>query len=160
MLANSVDESQPALAAIAYGLATLGPDLAPARPAVTTGPSGPVAAGHTLADRGWIGLTCPSSVDTGQVRIHAALSPGYPDTRVQDAWSGKESVRAMVAFLTNDVAAVRARGRLVIIGADVRYRPDTQDGSGPRSTDDGLPARSVAQLPPRLGTQRSARCRR
>ena len=50
----------------------------------------------------------------------------------------------MVAFLTNDFAAVRARGRLVIIGADVQYRPDTQDGSGPRLSDDGLPARSVA----------------
>jgi hypothetical protein len=40
---------------------------------------------------------------------------------------GKEYVRAMVAFLTNDFAVVRARGRLFIIGADVQYRPDTQD---------------------------------
>ena len=39
---------------------------------------------------------------------------------------GEEYVRAMVAFLTNDVAAVRARGRLAIIGADVQYRPDSQ----------------------------------
>ena len=65
---------------------------------------------------------------------------GFPAGRVV----GKEYVRAMVAFLTNDFAAVRARGRLVIIGADVQYRPDTQDGSGPRLSDDGLPARSVA----------------
>jgi hypothetical protein len=57
---------------------------------------------------------------------------------------GKEYVGAMVAFLTNDVAAIRARGRPVIIGADVHSRPDTHDGSGPRISNDGLPARSVA----------------
>jgi hypothetical protein len=57
---------------------------------------------------------------------------------------GKEYVGAVVAFLTNDFAVVRARGRLVIIAADVYYGPDTQDGSGPRSFDDGLAARSVA----------------
>ena len=45
---------------------------------------------------------------------------------------GKEYVGAVGAFLTNDFAAVRARGRLVIIGADVQYRPDAQVGSGPR----------------------------
>lgn len=59
---------------------------------------------------------------------------------------GEEFIGAMVAFLTIDVAAVRARGRLFIIGADVRYRPDTEDGSGPRRCDDGLPASSAALI--------------
>ena len=35
---------------------------------------------------------------------------------------GEEYVGAMVAFLTNDLAAFRARHRLVIIGADVQLQ--------------------------------------
>ena len=54
----------------------------------------------------------------------------------------------MVAFLTSDVAAVRARGRLVMIGADVQYRPGSQDGTGPRLSDDGLPAQIVIAAAP------------
>jgi hypothetical protein len=38
---------------------------------------------------------------------------------------GKEYFRTVGAFLTNDFAAVRARGRLIIIGANVQCRPDT-----------------------------------
>jgi hypothetical protein len=45
---------------------------------------------------------------------------------------GKEFVRAMVAFLTNDFAAVRARGRLVIIGAHVHYTRTHGTGEGTR----------------------------
>ena len=37
---------------------------------------------------------------------------------------GKEYVRTVGAFLTNDVAAVRARGRLISIAVGVQYRPD------------------------------------
>ena len=64
----------------------------------------------------------------GDPGAHVAASlpgrrAGFPAGRVV----GKEYVGAMVAFLTNDLAEVRARGRLVIIRADVQYRPDTRD---------------------------------
>ena len=45
---------------------------------------------------------------------HAGASVGQITTKLV---VGKEFVRTVVAFLTNDVAAVRARGRLVILGA-------------------------------------------
>ena len=73
---------------------------------------------------------------------------------------GKEFVRSVGAFLTNDVAAVRARGRLVIIRSHVQYRPETRDGSGPRLPDDGLLRVLSRNRPSRAGTQRSDRCRR
>ena len=73
-------------------------------------------------------------------------APGGPGLTRVGRMVGEEFIGAMVAFLTIDVAAVRARGRLFIIGADVRYRPDTEDGSGPRRCDDGLPASSAALI--------------
>jgi hypothetical protein len=66
---------------------------------------------HAHADRGWIGLTCPSIVDTGQVRIHAALLAAYPDPRSQDAWR-VTNVGTEVAFATNDFAAGSSSSRL------------------------------------------------
>ena len=52
------------------------------------------------------------------------------------AW--QEFVGAVVALLTNDLAAVRAHCRPVISGTDVQCRPETKDGSGPRRYD-GFP---------------------
>ena len=49
--------------------------------------------------------------------------------------AGNEVVRTVVAFLTIDLAVPRAGGRLVSIGADVQYGPDTEDGSGPPRAD-------------------------
>ena len=80
MLATSVDENHPALTAIRTGLATLSRTSRPHRSAVIYWPVRFVAAGHTLADHGTIGLTCPSIFDTGQVRIHAALLAEFTPT--------------------------------------------------------------------------------
>ena len=86
-----------------------------------------------------------AAADTLARRSWAAFQP-VPCERAGTAGRvvGEGFVRTVVAFLTNDFAAVRARGRLVIIGANVQYRPDIEDGSGPRLSDDGLPPRSVA----------------
>jgi hypothetical protein len=65
----------------------------------------------------------------------AALSgvvAGHPtcaDWEVVQHEVGKEYVRPMVPFLTNDLAAVRTPGWLVMIGADVH--------SGSRALDNG-----------------------
>ena len=48
-------------------------------------------------------------------------APKNLDQHVQDARWGKEYVRTMGVFLTNDAAAIRARGRLLIIAAGVQY---------------------------------------
>ena len=102
---------------------------------------------------------------SGKPSLRAARTDGPPSRRfrasarlLQDAVVGKEYVRTVGAFLTND-SAVFEPVPAGIIGADVQYRPDAEDGSGPRGYDDGLLARSVAQPSPRPGTQRSARCR-
>ena len=52
--------------------------------------------------------------DTSWARIHAALCAGDRDRRVAGRMVGKEYVRAMDAFLTNDSAVVRARVRMVL----------------------------------------------
>ncbi len=68
---------------------------------------------------------------------------GRPAGFLQDAWW----VRSSSAPWSHSLPTTWPRSSsspAVITEADVQYRPDTQDGSGPRLSDDGLPARSVA----------------
>jgi len=86
----------------------------------------------------------------------ARAQPRRGDSVRECAAHGRLGARRRLGrILTNDVAAVRARGRLVIIEADVQCRLDTPGRQRSTIFDDGFPAGSVARLPPRLGTHRS-----
>ena len=56
----------------------------------------------------WASVAAGRVVDTGRARVHAAGAP-VTTTDVARRMVGKEFIGAMVAFLTNDMAAVEAR---------------------------------------------------